>query len=307
MSQIQKIEQFRYELAIAETYEDIKVLDAKVSAIAEFARRSKVTKIKQDELGEFRVEIEVKKGAWLDEFFPHGNEKGINNRESVSFNSSSLQDIGIGYNESANAKLLKNEPELRNEIISQIKEDDNLIVSPYSVQRLIRQRKKNVHISYNSNNNEWYTPLQYIESARTVMGCIDLDPASSDIVNEKVKASHIFTKDTNGLNHKWFGNVWLNPPYESGLVDDFVNKVCEKEYEQIIILVNNATETKWGNKLLNISNCVCFHKSRIKFLPTYGNDSNSPLQGQMIIYIGNSVMKFINEFKKYGVCLSVVK
>ena len=34
--------------------------------------------------------------------------------------------------------------------------------------------------------NEWYTPARYIDMAREVLGGIDLDPASSDKVQERV-------------------------------------------------------------------------------------------------------------------------
>jgi len=36
------------------------------------------------------------------------------------------------------------------------------------------------HVSYNSRENEWYTPPEFIASAREVLGSIDIDPASSD-------------------------------------------------------------------------------------------------------------------------------
>ena len=36
----------------------------------------------------------------------------------------------------------------------------------------------------NSGNNEWYTPAQYLEAARDVLGKIDLDSASSKEATE---------------------------------------------------------------------------------------------------------------------------
>lgn len=65
-------------------------------------------------------------------------------------------------------------------------------------------------ILQNSLNVEYYTPAYIVEAARRVMGRIFLDPASCDIANRTVKASMIYTKENNGLDVPWFGNVWLN-------------------------------------------------------------------------------------------------
>lgn len=162
---------------------------------------------------------------------------------------------------------------------------------------------KKAHVSHNSGENEWYTPARFIDSARIVMGEIDLDPASSEIANETVQASNFFTKDDNGLLQKWFGRVWMNPPYAQPLIAQFVDKVCTEKIEQAIVLVNNGTETAWGNQLLSTCSAVCFPKSRIRFVAPNGLQGDSPLQGQMICYIGEEVQKFIDEFQQYGVCL----
>lgn len=162
---------------------------------------------------------------------------------------------------------------------------------------------KKAHVSHNSGENEWYTPKRFIDSARVVMGGIDLDPASSEIANETVEASNIFTKDDNGLLQKWFGRVWMNPPYAQPLIAQFIDKVCTEEIQQAIVLVNNGTETAWGNQLLSTCSAICFPKSRIRFVAPNGQQGDSPLQGQMICYIGEEVQKFINEFQQYGVCL----
>lgn len=166
----------------------------------------------------------------------------------------------------------------------------------------ITNRKK-AHVSNNSGNNEWYTPKCYLDSARLVMGSIDLDPASSAIANEAVQAAKFFTAEENGLEQVWSGNIWMNPPYAQPLIQQFCEKLEQEKYKQAVVLVNNATETKWGNILLGLASAVCFPKSRIKFVAPDGSLGDSPLQGQMIVYIGVNKSTFCDEFSKYGVCL----
>jgi hypothetical protein len=157
------------------------------------------------------------------------------------------------------------------------------------------------HVSNNSGENEWYTPIEYINAAREVMGSIDLDPASCAIANNTVKASKIFTIDDDGLKQKWHGNVWLNPPYASELIGKFADKVAESkdDIEQAIILVNNATETGWFNTLISVASAIVFPKSRVKFYMADGK-TGAPLQGQAVIYVGNCPHKFLDVFKAFG-------
>src|SRR5262245_6844094 len=76
--------------------------------------------------------------------------------------------------------------------------------------------RSSAHPSYNTGENEWYTPPAYLEAARLVLGGIDLDPASSDVAQRRVRAGRYFTKKDDGLSRPWRGRVWLNPPYASG-------------------------------------------------------------------------------------------
>ena len=163
----------------------------------------------------------------------------------------------------------------------------------------------NVHVANNSGEDEWYTPPKYIEAAREVMGSIDLDPASSDKANETVKARNYFTKENSGLDKKWIGNVWLNPPYSQPLMGQFSEAIVERvgKFSQGCVLVNNATETKWGQRLLQKCNAVCFIRGRIKYLDKTGTPANTPLQGQMILYFGEHVEKFAQKFQKFGIIL----
>lgn len=192
-------------------------------------------------------------------------------------------------------KVWKDAPE---EIKEKIKSGDVSINEAY-------KGLKKPHVSNNSGENEWYTPEYIIEAARKTMGNIELDPASSKIANQTVKAKKYFDIDSNGLEQKWHGNIWLNPPYSQPLISQYSEKINTEinNFNQACILTNNATETEWYQNILINASVVCFFKSRIKFIDINGNPSGAPLQGQSIIYIGKNSKEFYNEFKKYGICL----
>ena len=68
---------------------------------------------------------------------------------------------------------------------------------------------------------------------------------------------------------------------------------------EAIILVNNATETSWFQKLMSCASAVMFPSSRIKFW-SYDGRQSAPLQGQALIYLGDNVESFIKHFKRFG-------
>ena len=93
----------------------------------------------------------------------------------------------------------------------------------------------------------------------------------------------------------------MNPPYSSDLIGKFVDKLIEQRenYNQAVILVNNATETEWFNKIVSIASAVCFPKGRVKFYMPDGK-TGAPLQGQAIIYIGDNIKAFMDAFSLFG-------
>jgi ParB family chromosome partitioning protein len=166
---------------------------------------------------------------------------------------------------------------------------------------------KSVHVTNNSGNNEWYTPVDFLDAARSVLGEIDLDPASCELANTNVRAKQFYSVDDDGLSQEWSGKVWMNPPYGQPDIANFAVKLIEeltsKRVTEAIVLVNNATETEWGQSLLSGADAVCFKCGRIKFLNSAGVPANTPLQGQMFLYFGGNTRKFRTEFEKFGVCL----
>ncbi len=152
--------------------------------------------------------------------------------------------------------------------------------------------------------NEWYTPLKYIEAACEVMGSIDLDPATSDFGQSRIKAKNYFTLKEDGLKQNWSGNVWLNPPYSKDLILLFIDKATAElqlqSVDQLIVLTHNSTDTLWFHKLEVISpSLLCFTRGRIAFESQKGEFA-SPTQGSTFFYFGNNPIKFREIFGKYG-------
>lgn len=304
MSQLVQWEKIGSEIELAKDWDEIKGLSDKLAAFKIWAKQSKQSLQTQNKIAEYRLRLERKKGRWLKE---NGiSKQGRKNLKNVGVNGHdpdkpTLSELGITKDESSISQQIDAIPEEKfEEFLSKNKDASELTIA--AALRLT----KGAQVKNNSGDTEWYTPEKYIESARKVMGRIDLDPASSKQANEIIKAKDFFDEQTDGLKQKWYGCIWLNPPYAQRLVGDFIDKLNTEKYQQAIVLVNNATETKWGQKLLSLSNAVCFHTGRIKFIDPDGAPADAPLQGQMIVYIGKNSKEFSDEFSQYGICLNRV-
>src|SRR5260370_306416 len=152
---------------------------------------------------------------------------------------------------------------------------------------------------------EYYTPKEYIEAARAVMGSIDVDPASCELANLLVKAEMYYTKDTNGLTQPWPGNVWLNPPYgkEGNRANQarWSQKLIEQYQagitQQAILLVTGATETRWFQTLFDYP--ICFPAGRINFYTPAGDAGNATC-ASALVYVGPRIEEFALVFRQFG-------
>lgn len=222
-----------------------------------------------------------------------GNQYSAKVQSSDLAKSEQLNELGITKQRASEYERMAAHPEAVQRVIETEEHPTKA-----AVMREIQAEVK-PHVTNNSGDNEWFTPAEYIEAARSVMGSIDLDPASNDFANQTVKATVYYTEENDGLKQTWSGNIWMNPPYSSGLVKPFVDKLVESDFSQAVVLVNNATETTWFRKLIDKADAVVFPTGRIRFQKDSGT-FNTPLQGQAFIYFGERAKPFLEVFGKYG-------
>lgn len=298
MNALAKLDKATSMLAEAKTLEEVKHILDIAEAARTYARAAKLGLEVYNHAAEVKVRAERKAGEMLGKLErEHGGNRKSSYQSDNLINEfrNVIEEQNIPQATAYRWQQLAEIPEL--EFEKHIEESRG--ERPITTSGFIKP-----HVAYNSGENEWYTPPEYIALAKAVMGKISLDPASSEIANKTIGADRFYNEEENGLTKRWTGRIWMNPPYESGLIDKFISKYANHakngDITEGIVLVNNATETNWFNELIEVSSAVVFPKGRIKFLDTKGNPSGAPLQGQAIVYFGKNPENFLKEFSALG-------
>ena len=138
-------------------------------------------------------------------------------------------------------------------------------------------------------SHNWGTPEWLVDVVHDVMGRIDLDPASTDEHNERVKAGLYYTKEMDGLTRQWSGKVWCNPPYGRGELLAFTTKWKEHclDIEETMWIMNAVTDTRAGQMAIRLSDLIFLPNRRVQFIdPRPGRPRISPTLPQMILWKG---------------------
>lgn len=296
----------RQALFDARTLDDVKNISDQAEALEKYARQIHDTDMElwlaeikiraKRAIGEMSKQILSRQGFRTDKVTSSGAGRSLSKEETLS-------NAGLTTSIANRCEKIADIPEDKFEKVITGAKESKIPVTYADIESAVT---KNVHVSNNSGVNEWYTPKEYLDLARAVMGGIDLDPASSDAAQKVVQADKYFTAENSGLDHEWEGRVWMNPPYSSALVKEFSRKICHSaKVTEAMILVNNATETDWFQAMIARAEAVLFPSKRIKFIDVDGNPGGAPLQGQALIYCGKNKDKFVHLSKKYGTVMCV--
>jgi N6-adenosine-specific RNA methylase IME4 len=160
INQIQLYSGFDAELAVIETLKDIKKIESKVAAIAEFLKKSKAGLDMQNKAGRYLVKIECKKAGWLNDNYPAKVKAKDRKASFTQMEYEELPDtMPVSPKESSRARLIGSEPELVEQVANEI-EKEGKVITPNLVVRGIREIKAQ-QVKDNAKNVELDTDKKY--------------------------------------------------------------------------------------------------------------------------------------------------
>lgn len=128
--------------------------------------------------------------------------------------------------------------------------------------------------------DEWYTPKEILDA----LGQFDLDPCAAEKpLWETARVG--YTKNDNGLEKKWFGRVWLNPPYSRPLLELFVDKMAIHN-NGIALLFNRCDCKMFQDVIFKKATAIMFIRGRVKFYRADGSQSGTPGCGSVLVAFG---------------------
>ena len=183
---------------------------------------------------------------------------------------------------------------------------------------------------HSSSKENWGTPPWILEAARSVLGPIDVDPASSHAANKIVRAAYIWTKESDGLVNSWQGqwgdnrprSIWLNPPggktektegkkggqskvklwWQKTLVERLNPLFGHQLFLSFSIEACQVTQLECERSLLDFP--TCFFKRRVDYLdPITGLPVTGNTHSSCITYVPgslNETHRFWEVFENFG-------
>jgi hypothetical protein len=127
-------------------------------------------------------------------------------------------------------------------------------------------------------NDTWLTPPELLKA----LGKFDLDPCCPEVMPWRT-AKMMVHQPKDGLEIKWRGRVWCNPPYSKPLL--WIKKMGNHN-DGVMLLPAKSPETVWGQEALNGCDAVLFLKGRLLFHYIDGTKSVGKWSPYMLLAYG---------------------
>lgn len=151
--------------------------------------------------------------------------------------------------------------------------------------------------STGNRKDTWNTPAEFVgDVIKFFDGQIDTDPCCNDVNNPNVPAKVLYTEETDGLKHPWFGKVFVNHPYSASKkwIPYAAAQYENGNAKEMVLLIKLDVSTKWWRSITKYP-WIAINK-RLKFGEGKGA---APFQSA-IIYLGTDIDRFKSHFSKYG-------
>ena len=168
---------------------------------------------------------------------------------------------------------------------------------------------------------ERYTPPEIVAAVKDALGTIDLDPCTTQLVNNTfIRAKRFYTEKDNGLDEErnpWQGKIYVNPPgnicSNPGGANDMpqmfwrrtIQEYQAKQVSAAIFMSYNIEflqrSQNWSYPMLKYPFCI--PQKQLTFYLEKGGvlkPGDYPAFANAIIYIGNNVGRFTKAFANIG-------
>ena len=118
----------------------------------------------------------------------------------------------------------------------------------------------------NWTTDDWATPQPFVDHLARTFGRFHLDPCAT---KQTAKAPNVYTKPQDGLRRRWYGRVFLNPPYSD--VAPWVQKAAESVQATgpcslVVALLPPCLDTAWFHDWVLPFAELHFVRGRVSFL-----------------------------------------
>lgn len=129
---------------------------------------------------------------------------------------------------------------------------------------------------FTSTTGVWATPQKVFDDLTTEFNFV-LDVCAT---SENAKCENFFSPEQDGLNQKWYGPAFMNPPYGKEITK-WIKKAYEESKNGILVvgLLPARTDTKYFHNYIYGKAEIRFIKGRLKF----GDSKNSAPFPSMIV------------------------